>query len=127
MLDQISVVATYVNAGRVRALGVSTLTRSPLFPNIPTIDEAGVPGYQSMTYNGISAPANTPREVLGRLHAEIVRAAQDAEFKNRFLQQGIEASASALPEDFAAFVREDVARFAKLAREIGISTTPEVL
>ena len=122
MLDQISVASVYVNAGRVRALGVSTLTRSPLFPNIPTIAEAGVPGYQSMTYNGISAPAGTPREVLGRLHAEIVRATQDGEFKNRFLQQGIEASASASPEDFAAFVREDVARFAKLAREIGIST-----
>ena len=121
MLDQISVAATYVNAGRVRALGVSTLTRSPLFPNIPTIDESGVPGYQSMTYNGISAPAGTPREVLGRLHAEIVRAAQDTGFKNRFLQQGIEASASASPEDFAVFVREDVTRFAKLAREIGIS------
>ena len=121
MLDQISVGVAYVSIGKVRALGVSTLTRSPLLPNVPSIDEAGLKGYQSMTYNGISAPAGTPREVLGRLHSEIAKAAQDADFKARFLKQGIEAAASASPEDFAAFVREDVVKFAKLARELGIA------
>ena len=121
MLDQISVATTYVHAGKVRALGVSTLTRSPLLPAVPTIDEAGLRGYQRVTYNGISASANTPRDTVGRLHAEIAKAAQDADFKARFLKQGIEASASASPDEFAAFVRDDVTTFAKFAREIGIT------
>ena len=120
MLDQVSSSGPYVNAGKLRALGVSTLTRSPLLPNVPTIDEAGVAGYQSMTYNGVVAPAATPREVLARLHAEIVKATQDADFKNRFARQGVEAAASGSPEEFAAFVRDDVAKMVKLTRELGL-------
>ena len=120
MLDQISSSAPQVTAGKVRALGVSTLTRSPLFPAVPTIDEAGLPGYQSMTFTGVVAPANTPRDVLARLHAEIVKAAQDADYKTRFAKQGVEAIASASPDEFAAFLRDDFAKMTKLVRETGI-------
>jgi tripartite-type tricarboxylate transporter receptor subunit TctC len=73
-----------------------------------------------MTYNGVVAPAGTPRDVLTRLHAEIVKATQDADYKSRFAKLGIEAAASASPEDFAAFVRDDVTKMAKLVRDIGI-------
>lgn len=120
MLDQISSSAPQVTAGKVRALGVSTLTRSPLFPAVPTIDEAGLPGYQSMTFTGVVAPANTPRDVLARLHTEIVKAAQDADYKTRFAKQGVEAIASASPDEFAAFLRDDFAKMTKLVRETGI-------
>lgn len=120
MLDQISSSAPYVIAGKLRALGVSTLKRSPLFPDVPTIDEAGLPGYQSMTYNGVVAPAGTSREVLMRLHAEIVKAAQDKDFKSRFAKQGVDAAASASPDEFAAYLRDDFAKMAKLVREAGI-------
>lgn len=120
MLDQISSSTPYVLAGKLRPLGVSTLTRSPVFPEVPTIDEAGLRGFQDMTYNGIVTPAGTPREVLTRLHAEIAKATQDTDYKNRYAKLGIEAAASASPEDFAAFVRDDVAKMAKLVRDIGI-------
>lgn len=120
LLDQISSSAPQVNAGKVRALGVSTLERSPLFPSVPTIHEAGLPGYQSMTFTGVVAPAQTPRDVVARLHAEIVKATQDVDYRSRFSKQGVDAIASASPEEFAAFLRDDYHQMGKLVRETGI-------
>jgi len=120
MLDQISTSIPYIAAGKLRPIAVTTLKRSTIYPQLPTISEAGLPGYEAVTYNGIAAPAATPRDVLARLHAEIAKAVQTPELKNRYLQQGIELTASASPDEFTAFVRKDVARMAKLARDAGI-------
>ena len=120
MFDPISTSGPYVQAGRLRALAVSSLKRSPIFPEVPTIDEAGLQGYEAITFNGLVAPAATPRDLLTRLHAEVAKAVGNAELRERFLQRGIEMTASATPDGFTAFIRSEVASSAKLAREAGI-------
>ena len=115
MFDQISTSLAHVKAGKLRALGVTTRTRSPLLPEVPTIEEAGLAGFEDATWNGIMAPAGTPREVLERLRVEIASALPP--LKSRYEERGIELVASASPEEFASHIRAEVAAFAKLARE----------
>ncbi len=120
VFDQISTSIPYVNAGKIRALGVTASRRSPVYPDLPTIAEAGLPGYDVITWNGIGALAGTPREAVVRLHAEIAKAVQAPEVRSRYLQQGIELSASASPDEFREFLRNDVAKMARIAGEAGI-------
>ena len=87
---------------------------------VPTVDEAGVKGFEDYTWNGLSAPAGVPRDVLTRLHAEVVKALQSPDLRSRFAAQGIEIAPSASYEEFTAFVRDEVARNAKLARDANI-------
>ena len=120
MFDQVGTSAGYIKAGKLRALAITTRTRAPIFPDLPTIDEAGLPGYEDFTINALVAPAGTPREVLVRLNAEMAKAAAAPDLRKRFLDQGIELVASASPEEFAAYIKAEVARYAKLARDSGI-------
>jgi tripartite-type tricarboxylate transporter receptor subunit TctC len=120
MYDQVSTSAPYVKAGRLRALAVTSAARSPLFPDAPTIDEAGVKGYEAITYNGLLAPAGTPREVLARLNSEVAKAVALPALRSNFLERGVELIASSSPEEFTAYIRNDVAVSAKLARSAGI-------
>jgi tripartite-type tricarboxylate transporter receptor subunit TctC len=120
MFDQIGTSAAYIRAGKLRALGVTTRTRTPLFPELPTIAEGGLPGYEDFTINALFAPASTPREVLVRLHAEVAKIAASPELRKRFAEQGIELAASASPEEFSAYIKTEVARYAKLARDAAI-------
>ncbi len=120
MFDQVGTSVNYVRAGKLRALGVTSRKRSPLFPDLQTIDEGGLTGYEDYTVNVLLAPAGTPREILARLHAEVAKVAAAPDLHKRFLDQGIELVASASPEDFAAYVKSEVARYAKLARDAGI-------
>ena len=122
LFDQVSTSAAHVRSGKLRALGVTTLTRSPLFPEVPTLDESGLTGFEDVTWNGFVAPAATPREVLARLHAAIAKVVSEPEFRKRWLERGIETLASASPEDFSAYIRSEAAAFAKLAREAGIKS-----
>jgi len=120
MFDQVSTSAPHIRAGKLRGLAVTSLKRSPLFPDLPTIDESGAPGFEDITFNGLMAPAGTPREILARLHAEVAKAVAVPELRQRFIQMGVELIASASPEDFMAYVRAEVVKKAKLAREAGI-------
>lgn len=120
MFDQVGTSAPYIRAGKLRPLGITSRTRSPLFPDLPTIDEAGLPGYEDYTINALLAPAGTPREILVRMHAEVAKIAGTPELHRRFLEQGIELTASASPDDFAGYVKAEVARYAKLAKDAGI-------
>jgi len=120
MFDQVSTSAAHVRSGKLRALGVTTLARSPLFPDLPTLDEQGLTGFNDVTWNGYVAPAGTPREVLARLHAEIAKAVSQPEFRKRWLERGIETAASASPQDYSAYIKSEADAFAKLAREAGI-------
>lgn len=120
MFDQVSTSASHIRSGALRALGVTTLARSTLFPNVATLDEQGLKGFEDVTINALMAPAATPREIVGRLHAEIARAVQTPELRARFGGQGIELTPSASPEEFTAYVRSEVARYAKLARDANI-------
>ena len=120
MFDQVSTSSPHIKAGRLRALAVTTTTRSPVLPDVPTLAEAGVKDFEDYTWNGLAAPAATPRDVLTRLHAEVVKALQSPELRARFATQGVEVAPSASHEEFSTFLREEVARNAKLARDANI-------
>lgn len=121
VFDQISTSIPYVNAGKLRALGVTARQRSPVYPDLPTIAEAGLRGYDMITWNGIGALAGTPREAVTRLHAEIAKALQAPDVRSRYGQQGIELSASASPDEFREFLRNDVTKTARIVREAGLN------
>jgi tripartite-type tricarboxylate transporter receptor subunit TctC len=87
---------------------------------LPTIDESGLRGYDVMTYNGLLAPVGTPRDVMMRLHAEVAKALQAPDLRARFHQQAIELASSRTPEEFAAFLKSELAQNVKLARDVGI-------
>ena len=120
MFDQVSTSKPYVDSGKLRALGVTSLKRSPLFPDVPTIDESGLKGYEEITFNGLVAPAGTPREVLARLHAEVSRVVRLPELRKRYIERGIELTASASPDDFTAYIKAEFDKKARLARDAGI-------
>jgi tripartite-type tricarboxylate transporter receptor subunit TctC len=120
MFDQVSTSGGQVKAGKVRALGVTTLERSPLFPELPTLDEQGLKGYEDVTWNGIVAPAATPKDILSRLNSEIRRIAANAQFRERYAERGIEVVASPTPEAFTAYIKSEADGFVKLVRESGM-------
>ena len=107
-----------LNAGKVRALAVTTLKRAGSMPSIPTLDESGVPGYEYFNWNGVSAPAGTPRDIIARLNAVIVEAVNTAEMKEAFARQGLEAQTNT-PEQFALLIRSQIAQNAKLIKATG--------
>jgi len=102
MFDQVSTSDPYIKSGKLRPLAVSSVKRSPLFPNLPTIDEAGVPGFEDITFNGLVAPAGTPRELLVRVNQEVAKVVSIPALRNRFIERGVELKASASPEEFTA-------------------------
>ena len=120
MYDQVSTSHPLVKAGKLRALAVTSSTRSSLFPDLPTIDEAGVKGYEAITFNGLLAPAGTPREALARLQSEVAKVVAAPALRNSFLERGVELTASASPDEFSTYIRGEVAANAKLARNAGI-------
>ena len=119
--DQVTTSLPFIRTGKLRALGVSTRKRSAALPDVPTIEEAGLAGFHDSTFNGLMAPAGTPREVVERLRDGVAKAVAVPELHNRFLEQGIELIASSSSEEFAAFLRKQVEEFAVLARQAGIT------
>src|SRR5262245_33552070 len=109
----------HVRSGRLRAIGVSTATRSASLPDVPTIAESGLPGYESAAWFGLMAPAGTPREVIARLHKEIVAILRTPEMKERFAKDGADVVASS-PEAFDAFIRAEAVKWAKVVKSAGI-------
>ena len=119
--DQVTTSLAHINSGKLRALGVTTRTRSPVLPDVPTLHESGLTGFQDSTFNGIVAPAGTPRAVIDRVRDAAMKAAGVAELHERFLAQGIQLIASESPDAFAIFLRKQVDEFAVLARQTGMS------
>jgi tripartite-type tricarboxylate transporter receptor subunit TctC len=119
MFDNVPNVIGHVRAGKMKALAVSTAQRSALAPDVPTVAEAGVPGYELAVWFGVLAPAGTPRDIVGRLNTEIVKVLNSADVKDRFAKQGVEVRTST-PEQFGEFVRAEVGRWAKVIRDAGI-------
>jgi len=118
--DQLSTSVPYIDGNKLRPIAVTTRTRAPRYPKLPTIDESGLRGYDVMTYNGLLAPAGTPRDIVMRLHAEIAKTLQVPELRARFHQQAIELAGSAAPDEFAAYLKKELAQNVKLARDVGI-------
>ncbi len=108
-----------VKAGRVRALAVTGSRRIAAFPEVPTMAEAGVPGYDVTSWNGILAPAGTPREIIRKLNAEILRILRQADVKEWLAARAIEAVGSS-PEEFGALIESDIAKWAKVIADAGI-------
>jgi tripartite-type tricarboxylate transporter receptor subunit TctC len=107
-----------IKAGRLRGLAVSTAKRSVFAPELPTVAESGLPGYDVFGWNGVLATRGTPRPVIEKLHALFVSAMKDAEVRTRMEGFGFEPIGNT-PEEFGAFVKEDIARWAKLVKETG--------
>jgi len=105
--------------GKVRALAVATDKRSPLAPEIPTIAEAGLPGYEMTLWNAIFAPAATPKDIIGRLNAEIVKALQSHDVQERLAALGA-APGGGSPEDLGAYFKSEVEKFGKIVRALGL-------
>jgi len=113
-------VVAQVKAGRLRALAISTKRRSPLLPDLPTIDEAGVPGYEYNAWNGVFAPRGTPRAIIRILHAGLQQSLSDPDVKYQYSNLGLLPAGSASPEEFATFMRADYDRVARLVKIAGI-------
>jgi len=119
MAGTILSVMPQVRAGRLRALGISSEKRSPVAPEIPTVSEAGLPGFEAVQWYGFLAPARTPREIITRLHAETARILQQPETKERFASDGADPVGNT-PEEFARFIQNELVKWAKVARGAGI-------
>jgi tripartite-type tricarboxylate transporter receptor subunit TctC len=120
MFDTISTSIPYVKAGKIKALGVTSPKRSPVLPEVPTVSEAGLPGYEAAIFNAIAAPAGTPREILVRMHAEIAKAVQQQDIRSRFLQQGVELTPSESADQCSAFLKAETEKYNKLVKQAGI-------
>jgi len=119
MFDAITTMAANARAGRVKALASSGKARSPVTPDVPTLAEAGVPGYEANNWWGIVVPTGTPAAIIGRLHKELTVVLASAETKKRFESEGSEAAKMA-PEEFGRFVAAETAKWAKVVKEAGI-------
>lgn len=119
MMANIMAALPHVRNGRLRAYGVTSAQRAGVARDIPTIAEAGLKGYEVVQWFGIFAPAKTPPEVIGKLHAATLRAVQDPTIRQRLVNDGAEPVGST-PEEFGAAVREEFARWGKLIKRAGI-------
>jgi tripartite-type tricarboxylate transporter receptor subunit TctC len=111
--------APHIRSGKLRALAVIAPQRLPALPEVPTIAEAGLPGFEVTTWYGVLAPAGTPRPILARLNAELVKAMHSPEMKERLAGIGTDAVTST-PEEFAAHIRSEIAKWGDVIRKAGL-------
>ncbi len=118
-VQNIATVVQYVRSGRVRALGISSLERSPALPDVPTIASAGFPGFEAKEWYGLVAPAGTPVPIVARLNREIVRVMHLPDITARIAEQGAEIIADS-PEQFGVFIKSELAKWTRIVRETGM-------
>jgi tripartite-type tricarboxylate transporter receptor subunit TctC len=109
----------YVKASKLRALAVTTAARSPVLPDLPTVAESGVPGYESSTWHGWLAPGGTPAAVVSRLHAELARIARNSDLANKLAADGGEPVGSS-PEEFARHLVAELERWREVVKQTGV-------
>lgn len=122
MTNSVSTLLPHVRAGKLRALGVGSTRRVAAAPDIPTIAEAGLPGYESAQWSGLLAPAGTPPEIIARLHREIVAIVRAPAITERLVSDGSEVVANS-PEEFAAFYKAELVKWVAVVKSTGM--TPE--
>jgi len=118
VFDNLPFVLPFIKAGKVRALAVTTTTRNPQLPEVPTMIEAGVPGYEVNSWFGLCAPANLPAPILDRWYAESVKALKNPDTQQRFGELGATIVGST-PTEFGAFIRAEIAKWAKIVKASG--------
>ena len=119
MLDAITTMVPMARAGRVRALGTTGLKRSTVLPDVPTISEAGVAGYETTIWLGLMAPTGTPKAIIDRLNAEVVKIIARPDVKKAWNEQGAEPM-SMTPADFEKYLNADIAKWAKVVKSAGM-------
>lgn len=117
--DNIPAAIAHIRSGKLKALAVTSATRSAILPDVPTVAESGVPGYDISAWFGLVAPVRTPSEVINKLHAESVKALASKEVRDRFAQLGFEPIGNS-PAAFAKLIETDLLRFGKIIRDAGI-------
>jgi tripartite-type tricarboxylate transporter receptor subunit TctC len=118
-MGNFSVFIPQVRAGKLKAFGVSSAKRSPIAPDVPTIAEQGLPGFQTYAWFGLLAPTGVPDSIISRLNGEILRAISRAEVRNTLATGGLEPN-PATPQEYGAFLRAEIARYAKVIKEANI-------
>lgn len=118
MFNSIAPILGHIKAGRVRVLGIASLQRSPQLPDVPTISESGVPGFEAVNWFGLFAPAKTPRAVINQVNTAVVKVMHAPEMQQQFNKFGADPVGSSVAE-FAAFVRRDMEKYAKIVRLSG--------
>jgi tripartite-type tricarboxylate transporter receptor subunit TctC len=108
-------VLPHAESGRLRAIGISTLRRSPAMPAVPTFDESGVKGYEATNWFGLLAPAKTPKEAVDRMNRAVDGVIRSPDFRERFVREGLEATGGS-PESFGAFLRAEIDKYAKVVK-----------
>jgi tripartite-type tricarboxylate transporter receptor subunit TctC len=119
MFNNLISVMGLVKQNRLRALAITSEKRSPLLPELPTVSEAGVPGYESASWYGALLPANTPANIVATLNREMVKAIKAPDIRDKLTAEGAEVIAST-PEVFAAYLRKDIDRWRKLVPSLGL-------
>ena len=118
--DPVTPVLPHIRSGRLRALAITTARRSPALPDVPTLEEAGLKGFNIGTWFGVLAPAATPREVVSRLSAEIVKVIESPDFRKRMDEIGAGPVGNS-PEQMAAQIRDETDKFARLVKEAKVT------
>jgi tripartite-type tricarboxylate transporter receptor subunit TctC len=119
MMANLTTAQPHIRAGKLRGLGVGKAKRSPLFPEMPTIAEAGVKGYEANNWNGVVAPTGTPRAAIERLHREIVATLKEPAIADRMTRAGLEPVGDT-PAEFAQYLKSEAAKWGKLVQSAGI-------
>ena len=118
MFDAITTMAPLVQSGKVRAIATSGKTRSSIMPDVPTLSEAGVPGYDAVIWLGTMAPAGTPKSVIDALNADIQKIVNAPDVKETWAKQGAVAMRMS-PEEFGKFIEQDIQKWAKVVKFSG--------
>jgi len=119
MIDQLTSSIGFLRDGRLKPIAVTTNVRSSVMPNIPTLEEAGLKGFEANTFTGILAPAGTPKPVIDRLHAEIIRALRTAAVKEKFESLGADPQNLSVAQ-FGSFIRADLDKWKKVGQAAGV-------
>ena len=116
MMDQLTASIGHIRDGRIKAIAISSKTRSPLLPNVPTLDESGVKGYEASTFTGIFAPSGVDSFIIQKIHSAMRKALSNEAVRERYRTMGVEIIDMSQPE-FAAYVRDDLEKWRRVARE----------
>lgn len=119
MSDNVQSIGPHVKAGRLRALAVTTATRAAAYPDLPTVAEAGVPGFEVAPWAGYIAPAGVPRAIIARLNAEINKALAVPAVREKLVEMGLDPRGGT-PEEFADFIRREVAKWSDVAKRANV-------
>jgi tripartite-type tricarboxylate transporter receptor subunit TctC len=110
----------HIKSGQVRALAVTTLKRTALLPDVPTMDEAGLPGFEASTWHGLVTPAGTPRELITKLHDAAVKALNDATVRASLEKLGVDVIGDT-PQEFAAYIKSEIPKWTAIVKASGAS------